>query len=165
MTNKESEKMVKQNGLVVSKIKNGTVIDRIPAGYSFLVMKLLNIDENFSYTVSMVTRVKSQKLGIKDVLKISEFHLDERGIRRLGLFIAGATVNKITDYEVVEKTIIPPPSEVHGILRCANPNCVTNYHEPIETKFKVTQSNPMTLRCMHCNWSIHGKERIQELLQ
>lgn len=152
------------SNLTVKKIKNGTVIDRIPPGRSFVTMRLLGIDENYEFSVSMVSRVKSQKLGLKDVLKISDRHIDEQEVPSLGLFIAGATVNWIQDYGVMSKLQVPIPDELRGVVRCANPNCVTNHHEPVLTKFAVTDSEPMTLRCKHCNWSVVGLERIEELL-
>ncbi|MEM2127741.1 MAG: aspartate carbamoyltransferase regulatory subunit, partial [Candidatus Bathyarchaeia archaeon] len=54
--------------LLVSKIENGIVIDHIPAGKAFLVLKLLRLDP--SARVLLAINVDSRRLGVKDIIKV-----------------------------------------------------------------------------------------------
>jgi len=58
--------------LVVSKIKNGTVIDHISPGMSPLVLKILRIGPGSKEAVSMAMNVQSSKMGKKDILKFTD---------------------------------------------------------------------------------------------
>lgn len=46
--------------LKISKIKDGTVIDHIPAGKSLKVLSILNITGHINYTVSLGMFVQSK---------------------------------------------------------------------------------------------------------
>jgi len=60
----------KNDKLIVTKIKEGTVIDRIPPGKALKILEVLGIDSNYPYTVALVMRVSSQVMTLKDVVKI-----------------------------------------------------------------------------------------------
>jgi aspartate carbamoyltransferase regulatory subunit len=55
-------------------------------------------------------------------------------------------LNIIRDYEVVEKKTVETPSEIHGIVKCNNPKCITN-NEPMQTHFHVANG---ILTCHYC---------------
>jgi len=59
-----------KNKLIVTKIEDGTVIDRIPPGKALRVLEVLGIDSNYPYTVALAMRVASRKMTLKDVVKI-----------------------------------------------------------------------------------------------
>ncbi len=136
---------------LVSAIENGTVIDHIPADKTFQVVSLLGLDRE-GQPVTIGYNYVSKKLGRKGIVKVSDrvFSADE--INRLSVVAPNIVISVIRDYEVVEKTQVVTPKELRGIVRCANPMCITN-HEPMATLFHVEGS---TLTCHYC-------EKEQEL--
>ena len=56
------------------------------------------------------------------------FFTDEE-ISRLSVVAPNVKLNIIRDYEVVEKKQVLMPEELRGIVKCANPKCITN-NEP-----------------------------------
>ena len=56
--------------LRVSKIRNGTVIDHITKGRAMDVVKILGIDGSSSRVVTIAMNVPSEKLGVKDMVKV-----------------------------------------------------------------------------------------------
>ena len=52
-------------------------------------------------------------------------------------------------FEVTKKTKVELPQRVKGIVKCMNPNCITN-HEAIETDFSVVQNPDVKLKCHFC---------------
>ena len=55
----------------------------------------------------------------------------------------------IRDFEVVEKKCVTLPRTITGIVRCANPQCITN-NEPMPTRFHVSDAENGTIRCDYC---------------
>ena len=49
------------------------------------------------------------------------------------------------------------PDEIKGIVKCANPKCITN-HEPMSTRFAVVDKVNGVLRCNYCNKEISIEE-------
>jgi aspartate carbamoyltransferase regulatory subunit len=143
--------------LIVTKIKDGTVIDRIPPGKALKVLEILEIDANYPYTVALAMRVSSQKMSLKDVVKIKGKALNQEEIQKLSFIAPNATVNIIEDYNVKEKYQIQIPDKVEGFIECLNPNCVSNSNEPIESSFEVASQNPLILRCIYCDRIIDQK--------
>ena len=142
--------------LIVNKIKDGTVIDHIDAGRALYVLKILDV-ENFPSIISMAMNVESKKLhGKKDIVKIENRKLDLHEIDKISLFAPKATINYIENYEVVEKRQVELLSEYRGILKCSNPECITNVKynlgnkEPVETSFRLVEKNPIILECEYC---------------
>ncbi|MFQ5909558.1 MAG: aspartate carbamoyltransferase regulatory subunit [Thermoplasmata archaeon] len=137
--------------LKVTPIKNGTVIDHIPAGMALKVLKILGItDESSDSTVSVVMRVTSKKKELKDIVKVEDRELVEMEVDKIALVAPNATINIIRNYDVTQKHKVKLPEVAKGILRCQNPNCITNLREPVETEFTVTSKNPVRLRCVYC---------------
>ena len=60
-----------------------------------------------------------------------------------------AKLNIIRDYSVVEKKVVEIPDEIIGIVKCVNPQCITN-HEKISTRFYVIDKKEIKLRCHYC---------------
>ena len=61
-----------------------------------------------------------------------------------------ATLIVIKDYDVVEKRQLTIPSEIRKIVKCINPNCITNIEDNIETKFNVVGEESLKLQCHYC---------------
>ncbi len=136
--------------LRVTPIKNGTVIDHIPAGMSLKVLKILDIDESVQSTVTVAMHVPSKKSSWKDIVKVEDRELSPREVDKIALIAPQATVNVIRNYNVAEKRVVSLPDRARGILRCENPNCVTNAREPVESEFLVVDRDPLRLRCKYC---------------
>jgi len=138
----------KDTELRVSKIRNGTVIDHVAAGEALHVLAILGIDGSGGESVSLGMNVPSEKMGLKDIVKVEGREMSETELDVLSLIAPRATVNIVRDYAVVEKTELEAPDEVVGLLRCPNRHCITNAGEPVETRFDVI---PDGVRCAYCD--------------
>ena len=78
----------------------------------------------------------------EDVLTDAELNL-------LSVVAPNVTLCIIKDFEVVEKKRVTLPQTIAGIVKCANPKCITN-NEPMPTRFVVSQEDPIMLRCEYC---------------
>ncbi|HEX4919526.1 MAG TPA: aspartate carbamoyltransferase regulatory subunit [Candidatus Bathyarchaeia archaeon] len=136
--------------LYVKKIRNGTVIDHISAGHALDVLKILGIDGGEGHIVSVAMNVPSKTSSKKDIVKVENRELRQGEVDKIALIAPGATINIIRDYEVAEKTRVKLPESIKGIVRCANPACVSNAGEPVEPKFLVERLDPLRLRCFYC---------------
>ncbi len=155
-----------KEGLYVRKIKDGTVIDHIPAGRALIVLKILGITGKEGLRVAIVMNVESSRLGMKDIVKIEGLYLNEEDVNKISLIAPTATVNVIRDYVVVKKFKVKPPEVIEDIISCPNPTCITRKSkEPIKPRFKVIQTNPLKLQCIYCGSLISENEIIEQLLQ
>ncbi len=136
--------------LKVRAIKNGTVIDHIPASAVFNVIKLLELDK-VENEIIFGTNLGSKLMDKKALIKIVDKYFGEDELSYLALVAPMASVSTIKDFEVVEKHKIQPPKEVNGYVCCANPMCITN-KEDICTHFTVTlkESGELALKCRYC---------------
>ncbi|MGC8585119.1 MAG: aspartate carbamoyltransferase regulatory subunit [Thermoplasmata archaeon] len=156
--------MVEGKELKIEKIRNGTVIDHVPSGLGLKVLKILHMDEDINTSVFLGIHVPSKKMGFKDIVKIENRFLAPKEIAKISLIAPSATVNKIKDYDIAEKYSVPPPGEVIGIVKCSNPNCVTNLNEPVVTEFRVVLTNPLRIKCRYCEREMEGKEIIHNII-
>jgi len=88
--------------------------------------------------------------GRKDILKIEDRELDPTEVNKIALIAPNATINIVREYEVARKERVELPEKVSGLVKCPNPNCVTN-HEPVRTQFLVVHRDPVRLRCGYCD--------------
>jgi len=137
--------------LRVQPIKNGTVIDHIPSGMALKVLKILGISDNVASTVTVAMHVASGQMKWKDIVKVEDRELNPREVDKISLISPGATVNVIRNYNVAEKRRVSLPDKLVGILRCGNPNCITNQKEPVETVFIVSSRTPLQVKCRYCD--------------
>ena len=160
-----SQKKVRANKpreLRVKPINNGTVIDHISGGQALNVLKILGISGTTDATLSVVMNVDSRKLGKKDIVKVEDRELLEEEVNRIALIAPAAYINIIRDYEVIEKRPVDLPDEIVGVVRCQNPNCISNTKEPIKSRMLVKGKNPVLLRCLYCEQPL--TDRIAEYL-
>ncbi len=141
--------------LKIRKIKQGTVIDHIPPGKSLKVLKIIGISEKTPYIVSVGMNVPSKKIGKKDIVKVENKELSEKETNKLALIAPDATINIIENYKVTRKYKVSLPSIIEGIIKCPNPNCISN-HERILPKFIVERRKPLKLRCYYCERVVPG---------
>lgn len=148
--------------LKVTAIKEGTVIDHIPAGKGLKVIEILKLLKTNGGALLLASNVSSKKLGKKDIVKIEGRFLSEEEVNKIALIAPKATVNIVRDFRVVEKFTVEIPGEIVGILRCANPNCVSN-HEYTAPKFHVISKEPLKVRCHYCERTMEEKEILANL--
>ncbi len=135
--------------LKVSAIKDGTVLDHIPANQLFRVIDILGLN-NSCNQITFGTNLESKLLGKKAIIKISDKYFQDADINRIALIAPQAKINIIHDFEVVEKRVISIPSKIKGIAKCMNPACITN-HQPVETLFYTkTEGDNFKLKCHYC---------------
>jgi aspartate carbamoyltransferase regulatory subunit len=139
---------MKDKQLIVNAIKNGTVIDHIPAKSLFKVITILNLDQ-IDTQITFGTNLDSKKLGSKAIIKIADKYFLDNEINKIALVAPQAKLNIIRDYEVIEKRVVEVPDSFIGIVKCVNPKCITNY-ENITTKFTVVSKNEVALKCNYC---------------
>lgn len=144
--------------LIVSALENGTVIDHIAATEVFRVMQMLNLT-NTEETVYMGSNLDSKKLGKKGIIKVANRFFAPEEINKIALVSPQATIIEIKDFEVVSKTNVSLPEKVEGLVKCMNPNCITN-HEAIKTHFSVVENPEMKLKCHYCE-KFTTKERME----
>lgn len=154
--------MTYKKELRVHPIRDGTVIDHIKAGQANNVLKILGITGASSAIVSMAMNVTSKTMQHKDIVKIENRELEENEVDKISLISPGATINIIRDFEVVEKYQVELPEIVEGMVKCPNPNCISNTSEPVTSKFLVTKDTLIRLRCVYCEHII--TENIAEHL-
>lgn len=133
----------------VAAIKNGTVIDHIPAEKTYEVVNLLELQKQEN-PVTIGYNYPSKKIGKKGIIKVSDKFFTDEEISRLSVVAPNVVLNVIKDYEVVEKKTVETPDELRGIVRCNNPKCITN-NEPMSTVFNVVDKKRGILKCHYCD--------------
>ncbi|MEA2054738.1 MAG: aspartate carbamoyltransferase regulatory subunit [Candidatus Thermoplasmatota archaeon] len=136
--------------LKVQPIKNGTVIDHITPGYALKVLKILKISEGAGGSIISVVMNVEGKGGKKDIVKIENRELKSHEVDKIALIAPNATINIIRDYEVADKHRVIIPDEIVGIVKCANPNCISNSNEPVKPRFVVKSREPLRIKCFYC---------------
>ena len=139
--------------LLVSKIENGIVIDHIPAGKAFQVLRLLKVDPKARALIAQ--NVESRSQGAKDLIKIEGSYLTSKEIDLIALVAPSATINIIEDWQVKDKRRILLPEQIEGIFSCPNPLCPTNdEYTPPRTRFDMEADDgveSIKLRCTYCD--------------
>ena len=148
--------------LYVKKIRNGTVIDHISAGYALDVLKILNVTGKETNTVGVVINVPSKHIGKKDIVKIEGGELKPEDVDKIALISPKATINIIHEYDVVEKKKVSLPRDITGIIKCGNPVCISNSKEPVSSLFHVQEVEPIRLRCHYCNRTMEKKDILKQ---
>jgi aspartate carbamoyltransferase regulatory subunit len=140
-----------RDGLLISPIQSGTVIDHISGGEALNVLKIIGITGATTESISVATNVKSSKIGKKDIVKIENRELCKEEVDRIALIAPHATISIIRDFDVCEKKGVEIPAFLIGVVRCPNPGCISNTNEPVPSKFEVL---PKGLHCLYCEWMI-----------
>ena len=134
--------------LLVAALENGTVIDHIPSELVFTIASLLKLDK-LSSSVTIGYNLNSKKLGKKGIIKVADQFFTDEEISRLSVVAPNVVLNVIRNFDVVEKKEVIIPDELHGIVRCSNPKCITN-NEPMSTFFHVIDKTEGILKCHYC---------------
>lgn len=137
-----------KQALQVAALRNGTVIDHIPAEKLFTVVSLLGL-EHMENNITIGFNLESKKLSTKGIIKIADKFFCDEEINRISVVAPHVKLNIIRDYEVIEKKEVYMPDDLKGIVKCANPKCITN-NEPMATLFHVTDKENCVLKCHYC---------------
>ena len=138
--------------LMVAAIENGTVIDHIPCNKLFEVITLLGLQDMTS-TVMIGYNLVSEKMGHKSLIKIANRYFSDDELNRLAVVAPNVNLSIIKNFDVVEKRQVVMPNPIVGVVKCANPKCITN-NEPMLTRFAISEKKKGLIRCHYC-----GKEQ------
>jgi len=141
----------------VAALRHGTVVDHLNQGMALKALEVLGFPTKGAALLGI--GLESRKMGRKDILKLENVEITPADIDKLAVFGPQATVSFIRDYKVVRKVQVKLPDEIRGILKCINPNCISN-HERIETRFKVERAKPLDVRCDYCERRIREDEFV-----
>lgn len=144
--------------LAVAALRNGTVIDHIPASSLFKVVKILDIP-SMSNAVTIGFNLSSPAMGKKGIIKVADMEFPQEVINRIAIAAPGAVINIIRDYEVAAKQPVVLPDTIEGLVVCNNPKCITR-NEPIPSRFEVIDTDGPTLRCHYCEHETSGNDII-----
>ncbi len=141
--------------LKVDPIKEGTVIDHIPANRALQVIGIIKPGKSDVVTVGI--NFNSKKFGKKDIVKIEGRELTTAEVNSIALVAPNANVIIIRDHDVVNKRLVQIPNEIVDSAVCGNPKCITNV-EDMSTRFKTVSRRPVRLRCDYCERIFHIDE-------
>ncbi len=133
--------------MTIDSIKNGIVIDHIPAGKSMTLYRYLKLDE-IDCSVALLRNVHSEKLGKKDIIKIDG--ILDMNWDVLGYLAPDCTVNVIRDGVIVDKRFLQLPEKLTGVIQCKNPRCITTIEQELTHIFKLTDRKKGVYRCIYC---------------
>ncbi len=149
---------MKERSVTIAKIENGIVIDHIPAGKAHLISQVLGLNALARETgdiIAIGVNFESPSLGKKDIIKVENLSLTRRMLNVVALIAPVATVTRIENGAVIEKTQSgsAQPSGRH----CHLPRQIL-HHQPRRgaRKFIVVNQDPVTLRCNYCETEFFG---------
>ena len=134
--------------MIIDAIRNGIVIDHIPAGRAMEIYRILGLDD-LSCSVAIIKNASSNKMGKKDIIKIDE--LIQLNLDVLGYIDPGITINLIQNDKLVKKYQISLPERVTDVIRCRNPRCITTTEQELPHVFKLTDRENRVYRCLYCD--------------
>lgn len=132
----------------IDAIKNGFVVDHIPAGRSMELYSLLGLAD-LPYPVAIIKNAPSRLMGKKDIIKIDadiEISLDV-----IGFIDPEITVNTIKDEKLVSKCHMELPERLENVCKCKNPRCITSTEQELPHIFRLTDRENKVYRCLYCD--------------
>ena len=142
---------MEQSELMVRRIKEGTVIDHIDEGKGLQVLDALRIDGHDGSLITIALNVPSGKSKKKDIIKVENKFLKDDDTNKIAVISPKATINIIKNYKLIEKRRVALPNEIDRIFRCANPDCITNSTERIDSVMDLIDKEGMILKCRYCS--------------
>ncbi len=134
--------------MLIGTIRDGVVIDHIPAGRGMELYRYLELDK-LECEVALIKNAPSAKLGKKDILKVGE--VINLNFDILGYIDPRITVNIIRGGERVVKKHPRLPVTIRGMIRCKNPRCITSTEQELEHVFRLTDPERGVYRCIYCD--------------
>lgn len=131
----------------IDSIKNGIVIDHIPAGSGMKLYELLRLGK-LDCPVAIIKNAASSAMGKKDIIKIDADIAVNLDI--IGYVAPNVTINIIRDGTLCEKRAISLPTTLKNVIKCKNPRCITSTEQEIDHVFKLEDSKNRVYRCIYC---------------
>ena len=144
--------------LNIGGLHEGFVLDHIEADKSMEIYKYLNLDK-FDCCVAIIKNARSNKMGRKDIIKI-ECPIDQIDLDALGFIDHNITINIIKDDKIVEKKTLSLPKEIHNVVSCKNPRCISSIEQELEQVFVLTDPVKGIYRCKYCEEQYHRHKKI-----
>ncbi len=141
--------------LNISGIHEGFVLDHIKAGESLRIYHDLKLDQ-LDCTVAIIKNAKSNKMGKKDIIKV-ECPVEALDLEILGFIDHNITVNVIKDDAIVDKMRLTLPKEIHNVISCKNPRCITSIEQELTQVFFLADEEREIYRCRYCEEKYSGK--------
>lgn len=133
--------------MIINPITNGIVLDHIKPGGAMHIYNVLKLG-NLGCTVAMIMNADSVKMGKKDIIKV--FDLIDINLDILGYLDPGITVSIIREGVLAKRIHLELPDEVHDVIQCRNPRCITSIEQELPQIFKLTNREQRTYRCVYC---------------
>ncbi len=134
--------------LNVGKIEEGFVLDHIEAGKSLDIYHHLKLGK-LDCPVAIIKNARSNKMGKKDTLKV-ECDINTLNLDILAFIDHNITVNVIKDGEIVDKKELVLPKEIHNVIKCKNPRCITSIEQGLPHIFVLADEEKEIYRCKYC---------------
>lgn len=134
--------------LTIGAIIEGFVLDHIKAGMALQIYHDMHLDQ-LDCGVAIITNARSKAMGKKDILKV-ECDINTVDLDILGFLDHNITVNVIKDEKIVEKKTLSLPSEIHNVITCRNPRCITSIEQELDQIFLLSDEEHEVYRCMYC---------------
>ncbi len=135
--------------LTIGKIEEGFVLDHIRAGRAMKIYHYLGLDK-LDCPVAIIKNARSGELGKKDILKV-ECDIESLNLDALAFIDRNITVNVIKNGQIIEKRSLKLPKELRGIVRCANPRCISTVERGLPHIFYLADEVSGTYRCRYCD--------------
>lgn len=135
--------------LIIPAIENGSVIDHIPVGLGMKMIRLLKLEDS-TFTVTLAMRLRSKRMGFKDLIKIENLCLSEKAAHRIAIFVPHGTINIIKDFKIEKKIKTFLPESIEEILICPNKNCITRHEQCVTLFFVKEHKQKIYLTCKYC---------------
>lgn len=132
----------------IDSIKNGIVIDHIPAGRGMKLYELLGLAK-LDCPVAIIKNANSSAMGRKDIIKIDADIAVDLDI--IGYVAPNVTINIIRDGKLVEKKSIGLPKILKNVIKCKNPRCITSTEQELEHVFRLENAEERIYRCAYCD--------------
>ncbi len=131
----------------IDAIRNGIVIDHIPAGAGMELYRMLRLDA-LDCSVAIIKNAHSNKSGKKDIIKIdAEIPLD---FDLIGYLAPHAKINILRDGKLIENRDATLPKTLTNVIKCMNPRCITNGEQELDQIFRLTDPENHIYRCIYC---------------
>ena len=131
----------------IDTIENGYVIDHITAGNAIKIYRMLNL-ENIDCQVALITRAKSKKTKIKDLIKIGS--LIDIDLDKIAFIDPEVTINVVKNNKIIKKQNLELPKRLVNVCKCNNPRCITSIERNIDQIFNLTNKDKKIYRCNYC---------------
>ncbi|MBR1811826.1 MAG: aspartate carbamoyltransferase regulatory subunit [Clostridia bacterium] len=133
--------------MVITPINNGIVIDHITAGKGMRLYEILKLAE-LDCAVAIIMNVDSPKMGKKDIIKIDR--VIDLDFDAVGYIDPDVTINIISDGKLQKRKHLELPETITGVIKCANPRCITSTEQELPQVFRLTDREKHTYRCIYC---------------